>query len=136
MKSSEKSFHCDTILAKTKKRRTYNMKSKTILNRILSLSLVAALSVSMLSGCTQTSETTALSSMTSATETTETTVNETEPVDRVASLVGSMTLEEKIGQMMIPSFRIWQDLRNTSSSDDGNAEHLYARQCKGNADCR
>ena len=68
--------------------------------------------------------------MTSATETTETTLNETEPVDRVASLVGSMTLEEKIGQMMIPSFRIWQDLRNTSSSDDGNAEQQEPEKIK------
>ena len=37
----------------------------------------------------------------------------TEPAeeDRVEEILNRMTLEEKIGQMMIPSFRIWQDLR-------------------------
>ena len=31
--------------------------------------------------------------------------------DRVTEILNQMTLEEKIGQMMIPSFRIWTDLR-------------------------
>ena len=31
--------------------------------------------------------------------------------DRITEILNQMTLEEKIGQMMIPSFRIWTDLR-------------------------
>ncbi|MBR6093933.1 MAG: hypothetical protein IKP92_02785 [Lachnospiraceae bacterium] len=31
--------------------------------------------------------------------------------DRITEMLNQMTLEEKIGQMMIPSFRVWTDLR-------------------------
>ena len=31
--------------------------------------------------------------------------------DRITEILNQMTMEEKIGQMMIPSFRIWTDLR-------------------------
>ena len=31
--------------------------------------------------------------------------------DRIDEIVNNMTLEEKVGQMMLPSFRKWQDLR-------------------------
>ena len=42
--------------------------------------------------------------------------------DRVSELLKTMTLEEKVGQMMIPSFRIWQDLRNAPEGNETGAE--------------
>ena len=40
---------------------------------------------------------------------------DTEQKDIVTELLNQMTLEEKVGQMMVASFRVWQDLSGTAS---------------------
>jgi beta-N-acetylhexosaminidase len=69
------------------------MKNAKNIKRILSLFLCVAIVFTILAGCRSTGH------------------QEKEISDRVTELMKTMTLEEKVGQMMIASFRVWQDLR-------------------------
>lgn len=89
---------------------------------ILSISLITAFCISLLSGCGRIEETSTLSISTETTAATTAETTEETQENRVEAMVNSMTLEEKVGQMMIPSFRIWQDLRNVKPESGENGE--------------
>lgn len=99
---------------------------KPVMARMLGVALV----LSMLSGCggkANVEESSAEGSSTEssmvasdATErnadgTEESGAMDTEHKDIVTELLNQMTLEEKVGQMMVASFRVWQDLSDTAS---------------------
>ena len=48
--------------------------------------------------------------------------------DRITEILNQMTLEEKIGQMMIPSFRIWTDLRVELPEGDIRTKYQSLRE--------
>ena len=80
-------------------------KKNGFLKRSMALGLGMVMVFGMLSGCQKAGPGLEESQITNPAS------EEIPPVDRVEEIVKNMTLEEKIGQMMIPSFRIWQDLR-------------------------
>ncbi len=110
-----------------------NTRMKSFITRAFAMILAAALLTGMLSGCVgkspeNTTETTPETTPESTPETAPESTSETTPeetdspaTDKVAELLGKMTLEEKIGQMMIASFRIWQE---EGSSDKTNVTEL------------
>lgn len=96
------------------------MKYKKISIRLRALGLAMIMAASLLAGCTAVNETTVTGSEDTSvtTEATAASSSETAAQDRVAEILSSMTLEEKIGQMMVPSFRIWKDLRNVEQGTE------------------
>lgn len=73
------------------------MKIKKFIKQTFSLGLCTLMVTGTLSGC-------------------QTVKNAEE--EKIRTMVESMTLEQKVGQMMIPSFRIWQDLRNAPANGE------------------
>ena len=47
---------------------------------------------------------------------------EKEQEDVITELLSQMTLEEKVGQMMVVSFRVWQDLSGTAAEAGSTVE--------------
>ncbi|MBR6914732.1 MAG: beta-hexosaminidase, partial [Clostridia bacterium] len=93
-----------------------NSRIRSLIPRILALLLIASLALGLFAGCGEKASVTADPEETAASRETA-----SPEVDRVAELLGKMTLEEKIGQMMIASFRIWQD---DASSEKTNVTEL------------
>ncbi len=103
---------------------------REVVKPVMAKVLGAALVLSMLSGCggkVNVEESSAEGSSTEssmvASDATERNADGTEESssmdakqkDVVTELLSQMTLEEKVGQMMVASFRVWQDLSGTAS---------------------
>lgn len=75
-----------------------NKRAKPLTLRVFTLILAVFLASGLFAGCGG-----------RGTETSATEETSAPGIDRVDNIIEKMTLEEKIGQMMIASFRIWQD---------------------------
>ena len=101
---------------------------KPVMAKVLGVALV----LSMLSGCgdkanveESSAEGSSMESSIASSDATQRNTDEggteesgamdTEHKDIVTELLNQMTLEEKVGQMMVASFRVWQDLSGTAS---------------------
>ena len=101
--------------------RKTHRKMQEILKPVITGTLGAILVLGMLSGCGDKTnveessaenskvESSAVESSTAESSSKEGDTVESGQRDVVTELLDQMTLEEKVGQMMIPSFRIWQD---------------------------
>ena len=103
---------------------------REVVKPVMAKVLGAALVLSMLSGCggkvnveESSAEGSSKESSMVASDATERNADgteesgamDTEHKDIVTELLNQMTLEEKVGQMMVASFRVWQDLSDTAS---------------------
>ena len=105
---------------------------REVVKPIMARMLGAALVLSMLSGCgdkanveESSAEGSSMESSIVSSDATQRNTDEggteesgamdTEQKDIVTELLNQMTLEEKVGQMMVASFRVWQDLSGTAS---------------------